>query len=440
MNGREEMTGAKRWLDARLGGQMGTILKTLHKPLAGGARYVFTLGFVNLFLFTNQVLTGLFLMVYYVPAPDHAYYAVKYIQTQVPMGNIVRGLHFWGASAMVVMLILHAIRVFVWGAYKKPRELMWVTGTLLLLLVLGFAFTGYLLPWDQKSYWATVVGTSIAGTAPVVGDIIARILRGGSGVTILTLTRFYAIHVILLPWLLMLVAMMHLTILQLVDHTPPWDPEKAKVAASFYPDQAFKDILAAFIVFAVLIVLANFAPPHLEALADPTDKSYTPRPEWYFYALYELLHLLEGPAEIVGTMVIPTLFVLGMLALPFIDRNPSRDPKKRPVATLACAGVVASYIGLTLVAAVPPATGGKVSVTEGRKLYEKLGCTSCHSIRGVGGKVGPPLDGVGKRHTRDWLIQHFKDPQKMSPGSVMPKYDYLNDKQLNELTDYMESL
>ena len=438
MNGRGGVV--EQWLDERLGGQMGTMRKTLYKPLQGGARYVFTLGFVNLFLITNQVLTGLFLMVYYVPAPDHAYYAVKYIQTQVPMGNIVRGLHFWGASALVVMLLLHATRVFFWGAYKRPRELMWVTGTLLLLLVFGFAFTGYLLPWDQKAYWATVVGTNVAGTAPVVGGTIMRILRGGSGVSLLTLTRFYAIHVMLLPWTLVLIALLHMTILQLVDHTPPWDPEKAKVTAPFFPDQAFKDILVAFIVFAGLIVLANFAPPHLGALADPTDTSYTPRPEWYFYALFELLHFFEGPAEIVGTMVLPNLFVLLMLALPFIDRNPSRDPKKRPVALIVGAGVVAGYIGLTLVATVPPATGGRGSITEGRRLYAQLGCASCHSIRGVGGKVGPSLDGVGKRHARDWLIQHFKDPQKMSPGSVMPKYDYLSEKQLNELTDYMESL
>ena len=427
------------WIDRRLH-VSDVITDVLYKPLSGGARYMFSLGFVNMFLFANQVLTGIFLMLYYVPSPDGAYDAVKFIQTEVTFGYIVRGMHFWGASLMVASLILHALRVFVFGAYKKPREVMWITGSLLMLLVFAFAFTGYLLPWDQKSYWATVVGTNVAGTAPF-GQIVVRVLRGGAEVSGLTLTRFFTLHTVVLPMVLALVMGAHLLVLQLVDHTPPWDPEKAKVKAPFYPDQAFKDMVAALAVFASMIFLATVFMPHLEAIADPSDKTYNPRPEWYFFFLFQLLRYFEGPLEVVGTIVIPNLFILGMLLLPLIDRNPSRDPRHRPFAMTIGGLVIAGYLTLTVLAVLyPPGAISAGTVSKGRMLYSKLGCASCHSISGVGGKVGPPLDGVGGRRDRDWLIGHFREPQKLSPGSVMPGYDYLSKEELGQLTDYMLSL
>jgi len=428
------------WLEERLGAGEA-VGKIMHKPLRGGARYCFSLGFVNLFLVVNQILTGIFLMMYYVPSPDHAYDSVKFIQNEAAMGNIVRGLHFWGASAMVVFLFLHVLRVYLWGAYKKPRELMWLTGATLFFLVFGFAFTGYLLPWDQKSYWATVVGTNVAGTAPVAGPIMLRVLRGGAEITALTLTRFFAIHTMVLPWTLAAVAGAHMTILQFVDHTPPWDPDRAKVTAPFYPDQVFKDMVVALAVFTGLMLLANLAPAQLEAVADPSDKSYIPRPEWYFYFLFQLLHYFEGRMEVVGTMVLPNLFIVVVMLLPFIDRSPERNPAKRPVAMAAIGMVLVGYVALTGIAAFEgrPVAPTKAA-TEGRKLYGQLGCGSCHAINGVGGKVGPPLDHISARRDRQWLMMHFKDPQRMSPGSVMPKYDYLSQQQLDSLTDYMQGM
>lgn len=415
----------------------------LYKPIKGGAKYIFSLGFVNLFLFVNQALTGLFLMFYYVPSPDHAYDSVKFIQNKAAFGYMVRGLHFWGATAMVVSVMLHVVRVFVFGAYKKPREPMWLTGVVIFFLVFGFAFTGYLLPWDQKSYWATVVGTNIPGTTPILGNFIVRVMRGGADVNALTLTRFFSLHTMLLPWLLAAFAGMHLTITQLVGHTPPWDPVKARREDPFYPDQAFKDAVMMLLVFAVIAFLATVSPPRLEALADPTDHNYNPRPEWYFYFLFQLLHYFEGPYEIVGTMVLPSLFVVLLILIPFIDKNPEHNPGRRPVATGGVSLIVAGYVLLTVLAAAAPAPGGPAlpaSATEGRKLYVKLGCPSCHSIAGVGGKVGPPLDHVGRSRDRGWLTGHFKDPQKYSPGSVMPKFDYLTGQELEQLTDYMQSL
>jgi quinol-cytochrome oxidoreductase complex cytochrome b subunit len=433
------------WVDDRLH-VGGTVEKLLTKPMIGGAKYIFSLGALNLFLLVNQIVTGIFLTMYYVPSPDHAYQAVKFIQDEASFGYMVRGLHYWGASAMIVSVMLHTLRVFVFGSYKKPRELMWLSGVVMILLVFGFAFTGYLLPWDQKSYWATVVGTNVAGTAPIVGGLVARIMRGGADVSALTLTRFYTVHTMILPWTLAGFAAAHVTMLQLVGHGGPWDPEKSRRSVPFYPDQVFKDATLVLFVFALIAMLATVAHPALEAVADPTDHTYNPRPEWYFYFLFQLLHYFEGRFEVVGTMVLPNLAILVMLLLPFMDRDPERDPRQRPKAMTAAGLAVAGYVSLTLLAVVqapggvPMAAPEAKTVTEGRQLYAKLGCASCHSINGVGGVVAPPLDHVGSARKRDWLIGHFKDPQAYTPGSVMPKFDYLSDEELSQLTDYMQSL
>ncbi|HEX9860572.1 MAG TPA: cytochrome b N-terminal domain-containing protein [Nitrospirota bacterium] len=439
-----QMVGA--WLEERLGA--GRAVKgILDKPMAGGAGYIYSLGFLNLFLFINQMVTGIFLMMYYAPTPDHAYQAVKFIQDEASFGYMVRGLHFWGASAMIVSVLLHISRVFIYGAYKKPRELMWLSGTVMFLLVFGSAFTGYLLPWDQKAYWATVVGTNVAGTAPVVGGLVVRIMRGGADVSALTLTRFFALHTMVLPWTLAAFAGIHLTVLQLAGHGGPWDRSKPMKSVPFYPDQVFKDATLALFALALMMFLATVSPAGLEAVADPTDNAYNPRPEWYFYFLFQILRYFEGPYEVVGTMLLPNLFVVALLMLPFIDRDPERNPLKRPKAMAGLTLAAGGYIALTLLAVFAPPTGVSPaagpeakSVTEGRQLYASLGCGACHSINGAGGVAAPPLDHVGSIRDRDWLIGHFKDPQKYSPGSVMPGFGHLSEEELGMLTDYMQSL
>lgn len=172
--------------------------------------WFYTLGSATLFLAINQAITGILLTIYYVPTPDHAYNSVQYITNQVTLGWLVRGLHHWGASAMIVLVGLHMVRVVVFGAYKFPRELTWFTGVFLLLVVIGFGFTGYLLPWDQKAYWATTVGTRIAGTAPIIGDYLSRIIRGGNEISAVTLVRFFGAHVWVFPSLLALLIGVHL--------------------------------------------------------------------------------------------------------------------------------------------------------------------------------------------------------------------------------------
>lgn len=196
------------WLDERIGWRKVNEAIFLRK--VPKVNWWYTLGSAALFVTLIQFTTGILLTIYYVPTPDHAYDSVQYITTQIPAGWLIRGLHHWGASAMVVLTALHMIRVILYGAYKFPREVTWFTGVGLLLVVLGFGFTGYLLPWDQKAFWATIVGTRIAGVAPLVGDSILRIMRGGEELTAITLARFFGAHVWVLPTALLLLLLVHL--------------------------------------------------------------------------------------------------------------------------------------------------------------------------------------------------------------------------------------
>ncbi len=196
------------WLDERLGWRQAWEAVFLRK--VPKVNWFFTLGSATLFVAVNQAVTGILLTLYYVPTPDHAYDSVQYISTQLQAGWLIRGLHHWGASAMVILAVLHMVRVILYGSYKYPREFTWITGVLLLLVVIGFGFTGYLLPWDQKAYWATTVGTRIAGTPPLIGDYILRIVRGGAEISAVTLARFFGVHVWVLPAALLLLVGVHL--------------------------------------------------------------------------------------------------------------------------------------------------------------------------------------------------------------------------------------
>ncbi len=196
------------WLDERLG--LTTIYKVVLDRKVPKVNWWYTLGSATLFLFTLQVITGIFLTVYYVPTPDHAYDSVNYIMQDVSFGWLVRGIHHWGASLMVLFVFLHMLRVFYMGAYKYPRELTWIIGVLLFVLTLGMGFTGYLLPWNQRAYWATTVGTQIAGTPPIIGPWITRILRGGEEISALTLSRFFALHIWMIPALMAVLIAVHL--------------------------------------------------------------------------------------------------------------------------------------------------------------------------------------------------------------------------------------
>jgi quinol-cytochrome oxidoreductase complex cytochrome b subunit len=196
------------WLDERLG--ISAIHQILFDRKVPKVNWWYTVGSATLFLFALQVLTGVFLTVYYVPSPDHAYASVQYITDEVAFGWLIRGIHHWGASLMVVFVFVHMLRTFFMGAYKFPREATWITGVFLLLATLGMGFSGYLLPWNQRAYWATTVGTEIAGTVPLVGDFLVRLLRGGPELSALTLTRFFAAHIWFLPAAVLVLIGVHL--------------------------------------------------------------------------------------------------------------------------------------------------------------------------------------------------------------------------------------
>jgi quinol-cytochrome oxidoreductase complex cytochrome b subunit len=196
------------WLDDRFGWR--NVWTSIFLRKIPHVNWFYTLGSATLFIATLQIVTGILLMIYYVATPDHAYDSVVYITSQVPAGWFIRGLHHWGASAMVVLTVLHMLRVFLYGAYKFPREVTWFTGVFLLLIVVGFGFTGYLLPWDQKAYWATTVGTRIAEVAPGLGPWILRIMRGGEDLSAVTLARFFGVHVWVLPASLLTLLLVHL--------------------------------------------------------------------------------------------------------------------------------------------------------------------------------------------------------------------------------------
>ncbi len=319
------------WLDERTGIKE-MMHETLEEPIRGGARWAYIFGSILLFLFVIQVVTGIFLSLYYAPTADHAHASVAYIQKAVPGGAILRGLHHYSASAMVIFSVLHLAQTFLYGAYKQKRELVWMVGTLMLLLVFGFSFTGYLLPWDQAAYFGTKVGASIAGEIPLIGTLQQRIMLGGTDLTTLTLSRFFTAHVFLLPLSLGLFVALHIFLFHRAKPAGPFHTKDDHRTEHFYPRQVFKDSLGILGIFIALFCLAKYLPAELGPQADPSS-DYLARPPWYFLPLFQLLKYFPGKFSVIPTVVFPaTLFAL-MFLLPIFDRREERHPFKRPVAT-----------------------------------------------------------------------------------------------------------
>jgi ubiquinol-cytochrome c reductase cytochrome b subunit len=459
------------WVDERLGIRaIGEALFERKIPEGTGlVSWIYTLGSVVMFLFILQAVTGMFLAMNYAPTPENAYDSVRFISEQAPFGAFLRGLHHWGASAMVVAVVLHLLTVFLLGAYKYPRELTWVTGVFLLGVVLFFGFTGYLLPWNEKAYWATLVGTNIAHEAPVVGPYIARLLTGSDELGAQTLTRFYSLHVLLLPAALMAVMAIHLfmVVRQGVTAPPTRDGEsletdliaqrrdamdkyhaQKEAGLPFYPHSLAKDAAAALIVFVVIIALAWWSPAEVGQFPDPTDTNYNPRPEWYFLFLFQFLKYFPGSLEPVVAVVIPGLVFLGLLLLPFVDRRMLRHPLDRPLASAGACVALLGIIILTVAGARSPQVSPYVSeppdVAEGERVYRQLHCDYCHSVNGRGGVIGPDLAlATEQRRDKSWIVSHLENPQlvvsgqPVSPMGVLP---VLLPDQTEALAAYIEEL
>ena len=363
--------------------------------------WLYTLGSLSALLFAVQLLTGLLLAVWYAPTPDHAHASVLAIETRVPGGSLVRGLHHWGASAMVIAVLLHLLRTFWFGAYRKPREVNWLAGVGLLLLVLGFGFTGYLLPWDQKAYWATVVGTTVPASLPGFGPLVARLMTGGTGVGAWTLTRFYALHAMLLPLLTLGLVAVHVALMRLHGHAG--SPSRPEPKEPFYPYQSARDAAVFAAAAGALLAMAWRFPAPLDAVANPADASYVPRPEWYFLPLFELLKLFKGPLEPIGTGLLPGLLLLALALVPWLDRSADRRPSSRKLV-LGAGLAIAAGLGLLLAIGLtdlPP--GGRPvrigsngrppdpAILSGAGSFERRGCGSCHGAGGTGGAPGKGL-------------------------------------------------
>jgi len=345
------------WIDERI--DLKTLqAKLLNEPMAGGSRYAYAFGSCLLFIFIMQVVTGILLMFYYAPTADHAWESTKYIMEEVEYGWFILSFHLWGSSAMVMIVVMHMSQVYLWGAYKKPREMVWLAGIILFLIVLAFGFTGYLLPWDQRSYWATTVGVEIVDKTPIIGDFLGRFLRGGPVPGAQTLSRFFVIHVIILPLTLMAIAGLHLFFFRKAGPAGPFKGAKQELKAKmeyFFPTQVYKDIVIMALVFVIICGLAVYWPHELLEEASPEASDLDPEPEWYFLFLFQLLRdpalsfLFYGEwGELLGAIVIPAAFLLLLIALPFIDRNPERHPLKRPIAVSAWVVIMVSIVVLTI--------------------------------------------------------------------------------------------
>ena len=218
------------------------------EEIPGGAKFAYVLGSATLVLFAVLVITGVWQLLYYVPTVDHAYDSVMYLRLQVPFGWLVHGLHYWAAQAFIVVMGLHMARVFIWAAYKKPRELTWLLGVVLLLLGAAFIFTGAILPWDAMGYWAGEVGTSMGGTVPVIGTFLKLLMRGGDAMGQMTLSRAFVVHVAILPALTVFFIAAHLVAFRQFGSVGPWNPKKLEKTGRFWPDQTFKDLLVVALI------------------------------------------------------------------------------------------------------------------------------------------------------------------------------------------------
>jgi ubiquinol-cytochrome c reductase cytochrome b subunit len=436
--------GLVDWLDERAG--VRAIWRTIaSEEIPGGARLRYVFGSVLVFLFVQQAVIGTLLALYYSPSATDAWASVAYLNDQVTAGWFLRGLHHHGSSAMVILTALHFMQVVVAGAYRRPRELNWLTGLAMAGLVLAFALTGYLLPWDQKGYWATQVATGIMGTVPG-GEIPKVLLQGGTEYGNLTLTRFYAVHVFVLPIGLLSLLVLHIALFRKhgVTHPELPEPELAKTQQTFFPSQLLLDV-AAMALTATLLVLATFATHGAELFAPAQPASnFVARPEWYFLSLFQLLKYFEGPLQIIATVILPGAVTAFLVALPWFDKASSRRARERMPVITAVAGILSGVAVLTTMAIVEdaknetfqkgvqqaheearyarklaragvlPEGGDAVFLNDPkvktRRLF-KQECQTCHSLGGIGGDEAPDLTDYKSREWIGALIRNPQDPR-----------------------------
>jgi quinol-cytochrome oxidoreductase complex cytochrome b subunit len=308
------------WIDDRTD-LRGIVHGALFEPIPGGARWRYVWGSTLVFTFVVQVLTGLVLWMFYSPGAQSAWESVYFLERHIAGGWLLRGIHHYTAQAMVVLLAIHLAQVVIDGAYKAPREFNFWIGLLLMLVVLGLALTGYLLPWDQKGYWATKVATRIASSAPVAGPDMERLAVGGNDYGHYTLTRFFALHAGVLPATMIVLIAIHVALFRKHGVTPHVS-RKPRPDGFFWPEQVLRDAVACLVIFGIVLALSIYLQPELGAPADGADNYAAARPEWYFLFLFQFLKFFKGhTGEVIGAIVVPTLILGFMFLMPLIGRG-----------------------------------------------------------------------------------------------------------------------
>jgi ubiquinol-cytochrome c reductase cytochrome b subunit len=451
-----------KWLDDRTGIGDRIVPLATH-PVPPGARWLYVFGSATLAVFLLQVATGVILATTYVPSTGSAYESLKFVTTQAPLGNFVRGMHYWGASAMVVLIGAHLIRVFLTGSFKFPREINWLSGVLLLGLTLGMAFTGQLLRWDQNAVWSVVVAAEQAGRTPFAGQWLARFILGGDVIGASTLTRFFALHVFGIPPLIVAVVGLHLyLVLRHGISEPPvagravdpalyradYDAMLHSRGVPFWPNAAWRDATFAFAVVVILAFLAALVgPAQLDNPPDPTIINAHPRPDWYFWWYFALLAYLPHGLENYVIILLPLLLVLILIVAPLVGYRGERHPARRPWAVAMVVFAVGVIAALTLAGQreawsprfdAVPLTAAEIGtssgpVYQGMVAFNTRGCLFCHDIAGHGGHRGPELTYIADRMTRDQIILRI-----LNGGYNMPAFaGILTSSQMNDLMAFL---
>jgi ubiquinol-cytochrome c reductase cytochrome b subunit len=454
---RKTLTAAARWLDDRLGlsDALGPMLRHLVPP---DARWWYVFGSATMCAFMIQVVSGVALAFGYIPSATDAYPTLQFITHDAPFGHFLRGLHYFGASAMVLMIGLHMAQTFLFGSYKFPREMNWVTGVLLLGFTLVMGFTGQLLRWDQTAVWSVVVAAEQARRIPFIGGWVARFTLGGETIGGATLNRFFAIHVFIMPALMF--AFIGLHVLLVLRHGiaeppragEPVDPKtyradyQARLKKSgkpFWPDAAWRDVVFAVgMIVAIALLAVIFGPPELGKPPDPSIVAADPRPDWYLLWYFAILALLPHGTEQIFMVFGPLTAGLLLIVLPFIAPSGERSPRHRPWAVAGILLTVTAIAALWVVgkqspwspnfdpgplpAAVIGATHGPVFA--GAQLFQEKSCLNCHLIHGQGGRRGPDLTFVGdKLRESDMIIRIVNGGVNMPAFGATLKADEITD-------------
>jgi ubiquinol-cytochrome c reductase cytochrome b subunit len=402
-------------------------------PAAPGVKWKYVFGSAVLTAFIMQVVTGIGLLTTYVPSTGSAYESLQYITDKAPLGHFLRGMHYWGASMMVVLLTIHFLRVFLMGSFKFPRELNWMSGVLLMATTAAMAYCGQIMRWDQNAVFGMVAAAKMAGHVPLIGTWLAHLIIGGDVVGTYTLSHIFAMHVFILPILLASLIGLHVYLVLRNGVSEPPVPGRGvdpatyrsdyrdmlrKEGVPFWPTVVLRDFVFALGVVLVVLLLAwVVGPAKLDNPPDPSLINAHPRPDWYFWWLFALLALLPHSLENYFMVLTPLLIGLVLFSVPLASNRGERHPARRPLAVGAVVFIFSGIAALTMAGwnenwspriNAPPLTADIIGassgpVYEGAMVFNRMGCIFCHTIEGHGGKRGPNLTWIADRLTRDQL-------------------------------------